>query len=227
MGDLERPPASRSAAIEVLSDCHFQPGRPRSTDGKQRPDCPDLGCRSGQPLGEPLAHQDEVVCAAFSRDGKTVVTGSRDQTAQLWSASTTRPLGAPLAHHGQVNDVAFSPDGLAVVTACDDGTCRVWDIETCRPTTPAMRHRESITKLALSPDGRRLITGSRDETARVWNLPEKLIGSPQRWSVWIQTLCGMELTSERRHWACLATRGMGEALREHLEKLGGPPVAER
>jgi WD40 repeat protein/tRNA A-37 threonylcarbamoyl transferase component Bud32 len=180
---------------------------------------------SGQPRGEPLAHQDEVVCAAFSRDSETVVTGSRDQTAQLWSASTTRPLGAPLAHHGQVNDVAFTPDGVAVVTACDDGTCRVWDIETCRPTTPAMRHRESITKLALSPDGRRLITGSRDATARVWNLPEKLIGSPQRLSVWIQTLCGMELTSNEA-LGLLAPEEWKKRC-QALEQLGGPPVAER
>ena len=88
-----------------------------------------------------------------------------------------------------------------------------------------MRHRESITKLALSPDGRRLITGSRDETARVWNLPEKLIGSPQRLSVWIQTLCGMELTSNEA-LGLLAPEEWKKRC-QVLEQLGGPPVAER
>ncbi len=31
---------------------------------------------------------------AFCPDGKTVLTGSEDQTARLWEASTGKPLGA-------------------------------------------------------------------------------------------------------------------------------------
>src|SRR5262249_50357256 len=35
-------------------------------------------------LGKPLAHQGAVWAVAFSPDGKAVLTGSADRTAQLW-----------------------------------------------------------------------------------------------------------------------------------------------
>jgi WD40 repeat protein len=37
-----------------------------------------------------LEHQEEVFAVAFSADGKTVLTGSADETARLWS--TPRPV---------------------------------------------------------------------------------------------------------------------------------------
>jgi WD40 repeat protein len=180
--------------------------------------------KTGQPLGKPLSHQDEVTCAAFSRDGKTVVTGSKDQTAQLWRVSTTEPLGAPLTHQGAVLDVAFTPDGLAVVTASVDATSRIWDVATARPLGPAMRHRDVVTALCISPDGTRLITGSQDKTARIWELPETVNGSPQRLAVWVQTLCGMQLASNEA-LGVLTPEDWQERL-EELRKLGGPPITK-
>ena len=47
---------------------------------------------------------------AFSPNGKTVVTGSWDNTARLWEAATGKPIGLALQHQGQVLAVAFSPD---------------------------------------------------------------------------------------------------------------------
>ena len=41
----------------------------------------------------PLTHQDAVLAVAFNPDGKTVLTGSQDGTAQLWERDTNRPRG--------------------------------------------------------------------------------------------------------------------------------------
>jgi WD40 repeat protein len=38
-----------------------------------------------------MAHQDTVEAVAFSPDGKTVITGSRDKTARLWDVAAALP----------------------------------------------------------------------------------------------------------------------------------------
>ena len=37
--------------------------------------------------------------AAFSPDGKCIVTASTDKTARLWDAETGKPIGEPLRGH--------------------------------------------------------------------------------------------------------------------------------
>ena len=56
-------------------------------------------------------HHDTVQCVAFSPDGKAVVTGCWDKTAQRWDTATGKPLGLPILHQSSVVAVAFSPDG--------------------------------------------------------------------------------------------------------------------
>jgi serine/threonine protein kinase len=49
-----------------------------------------------------LSHPSPVVCAAFSPDGKAIVTGGEDVMARLWDATTARPIGQPMRHDGEV-----------------------------------------------------------------------------------------------------------------------------
>ena len=56
--------------------------------------------------------------AAFSPDGKRVVTASSDHTARVWDLSGPRPVATVLeGHTDTVLSAAFSPDGKRVVTA--------------------------------------------------------------------------------------------------------------
>ena len=43
----------------------------------------------------PLAQQAWVIAVAFSPDGKSILTGSRDRTAWLWDIATGQPIGPP------------------------------------------------------------------------------------------------------------------------------------
>jgi WD40 repeat protein len=52
----------------------------------------------GKPLTEPLRHKGPVTSAAFSSDGRRIVTASEDQTARVWDAQSSLPLGEPLRH---------------------------------------------------------------------------------------------------------------------------------
>ena len=63
----------------------------------------------------PFVHNGPVYMAAFSADGRRVITASDDGTARVWDATTGRPAGAPLKVHLR-SDAVFSPDGRRVVT---------------------------------------------------------------------------------------------------------------
>jgi WD40 repeat protein len=88
-----------------------------------------MGRESGKPIGEPLkGHDDAVWSAAFSPDGKRIVTASWDGTARVWDVESGKPIVELRAHENIVTDAAFSPDGKRIVTASLDQTARVWDI---------------------------------------------------------------------------------------------------
>ena len=79
--------------------------------------------------------------AAFSPDGKRIVTASADKTALLWDVASGRRLRAIKGHTDSVNTAVFSPDGKLVVTASDDGTARLWDVASGRSLQTLARHR--------------------------------------------------------------------------------------
>jgi WD40 repeat protein/serine/threonine protein kinase len=117
-----------------------------------------------------LIHPDRLYSAAFSRDGKYVVTASGDGTARVWSADGS---GQPLVlagHRDAVWSATFSPDGKRVVTASGDNTARVWNADGSGQPLVLAGHRDAVWSAAFSPDGKRVVTASGDNTARVWNV---------------------------------------------------------
>ena len=54
-------------------------------------------------------HEDAVISAQFSPDGKTVVTASWDKTARLWDAASGRELQVLRGHEGSVTARNFLP----------------------------------------------------------------------------------------------------------------------
>ncbi|WP_076784716.1 WD40 repeat domain-containing serine/threonine protein kinase, partial [Parafrankia discariae] len=78
-------------------------------------------------LGLPLVgHTDWVASVAFSPDGRTLASSSKDTTIILWDVTDrTRPyrIGPPLSGHTLgVMSVAFSPDGRTLASSSRDTT---------------------------------------------------------------------------------------------------------
>jgi tetratricopeptide (TPR) repeat protein len=117
-----------------------------------------------------MKQKGSVSHAAFSPDGRRLVTASWDHTARVWDTETGQPITPPMKHGESVYHAAFSPDGRRVVTASYDTTARVWDTVSGQPTTPPMKHANWVWHAAFSPDGRRIVTASKDKTARVWDV---------------------------------------------------------
>jgi hypothetical protein len=75
-------------------------------------------------------HSDDILAAAFSPDGRRIITGSRDQTARIWEAASGQELLRLHGHTAPISSVAFSPDGQWIVTSGDDRTTKVWKAAT-------------------------------------------------------------------------------------------------
>jgi WD40 repeat protein len=63
--------------------------------------------------------------AAFSPDGRFIVTASQDDTARVWDAGTGLLLGTLTGHTAQIYCARFSPDGKVIATASADRTVRI------------------------------------------------------------------------------------------------------
>ncbi len=136
-------------------------------------------CRSQVPsLRAVLAHEQEVMAAAFSPDSKTIVTCS-GHDALLWDAVMGK-LKLHVPHQAPVHAVAFSPDGKTIVTGSrnprkNEGEAKLWDVASGKPIGPAFPHQAAVLAVAFRPDGKVILTGSAD--------PEKKSGMARLWDV--------------------------------------------
>ena len=138
------------------------------------------------------SHEGDIYAAAFSPDGRRIVTASKDGTARVWDVETGRELHALKGRHDSIktaarntNDpmvtispFAFSPDGSRFVMA-PGGTARVINSETRRELYVMEGHGGWVLCVAFSPDGRRIVIASADDTVRVW----RRVRPEWRWGV--------------------------------------------
>ena len=174
-----------------------------------------------------LGHDGSVFSAAFSPDGKRIVTASNDRTERLWDAATGQPIGAPLSgHEDGLVSAAFSPDGQRIVTASHDGTARLWDAATGKLVGKALRgHSDFVFSAEFSPDGEHVVTASRDKTTRVWDVDTGLRLKGHENLVWSAefSLDGTRIVTGSmdgtlRLWDAVSGKPIGDALKGH----GGP-----
>ncbi|KAK3619916.1 hypothetical protein LTR22_025802 [Elasticomyces elasticus] len=114
-------------------------------------------------------HIAGVNAVAFSPDGKTVASGSRDKTVGLWDAATGEEMQKLEGHDDWVNAVAFSPDGKTVASGSSDETVRLWDAATGEEMRKLEGHNAGVWAVAFSPDGKTVASGSSDKTVRLWD----------------------------------------------------------
>src|SRR5262249_3074442 len=114
----------------------------------------------------------EPTCAAFSPDGKRVLTGDVGGATDLWDAEDGKHLkrGGPPAGAGKrtftLRSAALSPDGARLLRVHTDHSISVVDTASGREVAHLTGFPAGVRSAAFSPDARRVLILPGDERRR-------------------------------------------------------------
>ncbi len=113
-------------------------------------------------------HENGIHSAAFSSDGRFILTGSSDNKLRLLDVATGQCLRT---FEGGGSNVAYSPNGRFALSVGYEKYkttgVRLWDVTTgqCLRT-----HGIGADPVVFSPDGRFALSGAEDNTLRLWDV---------------------------------------------------------
>ena len=134
----------------------------------------DIRRERPHPIATQLAarkiYPSAVISAAFSRDGKWLVSGSGDGTLRWWRRADWRLIEPSQAHVDWVFTIAFSPDGKVLATGGGDNAIALWNTEAREIEYRLIGHTDDVHSVAFHPNGKLLYSAGDDRVVRVWDL---------------------------------------------------------
>ena len=115
-------------------------------------------------------HGGPVYGVAISRDGKTLVSGSADQTVRIWDASTGQQRFQMRGHIGAVHSVALTPDESLIVSSGADRSVRLWDVTGGRQLKQLASLRETMYSVAVHPNGQTVAAAGADRKIHLFDV---------------------------------------------------------
>ena len=156
-----------------------------------------LGQVYNQPQNPTVDHTSLVSSVALSKDGKTIVSGSWDNTIIVWQKDEAagqwifkQRLGQiynqdpTIGHTNQISSIALSEDGKTIISGSWDHTIIAWQKDEAtgqwifkqrlgqiHNQDPTIGHTNQISSIALSKNGKDIVSSS-NHTIIVWQKDE-------------------------------------------------------
>jgi eukaryotic-like serine/threonine-protein kinase len=113
-------------------------------------------------------HGGYVSALGFSKDGKTLVSGSSDQMIRWWATEGLRPLRTLLGHRSEVASLAVLPDNEILVSGGKDGSILVWNAGASERARPEIRLPENLIAWSFDTNSRTVLTCDRKGRVGRW-----------------------------------------------------------
>jgi len=111
-----------------------------------------------------------VSSVCLSPDGKSIISGSTDNSIRIWDVETGKEEKTLTEHLFSINAVCFSPDGTKIASGSADKTVKIWNSATGKEEKTFIGHKADINCITFSPDGTKVASGSKDYSVKIWNI---------------------------------------------------------
>lgn len=114
-------------------------------------------------------HSHTASISAVAASERFVVTGSKDETIQLYDLKKRVEHGALLHHDGTITCLEFYGSSH-LLSGAEDGLICVWSTKKWECLKSIKAHKGHVTSLSVHPSGKLALSVGTDKTLRTWNL---------------------------------------------------------
>ncbi|XP_034718930.1 apoptotic protease-activating factor 1 isoform X1 [Etheostoma cragini] len=130
---------------------------------------------SGEKLTEIQAHDDEVLCCAFSPDDRLLATCSSDRKVKVWNVERSMLVRVfDEEHEEQVNHCQFTnTTRRPLLATCSNDkflNVKLWNLNKPSSQNTMFGHFEPVNHCCFSPDDTYLSTSSNDGTVKLFQM---------------------------------------------------------
>jgi WD40 repeat protein len=96
-------------------------------------------------------HSDQITALAFSPDGKTLVSGSMDNTVKVWNLNNTELLHDISGFSDGVDSLVFRSNSQAFISQSED--IKIWEVDTGNLIRTIPELKADASSISISSDG--------------------------------------------------------------------------
>ncbi|CAI5779982.1 p21-activated protein kinase-interacting protein 1 isoform X1 [Podarcis lilfordi] len=116
-------------------------------------------------------HAHTASLSAVAVNDRYVVTGSKDETIQIYDMKKKVEHGALMQHDGTVTCLEFYGSSH-LLSGAEDGLICIWNTKRWECLKSIKAHKGHVTSFSIHPSGKLALSVGTDKTLRTWNLVE-------------------------------------------------------